>query len=214
MPFVQKIENTDGKIGIWQLDETPEQLLPLLTLSEVEKNQYTQLRTEKRQKEFLATRILLSALENRKPEINYTATGKPFLSGEKQNISISHSADYAVIFLSEKKVGIDIEQCSRNIDRVADRFLNENEKALIAKLDNAQFAKVLFWAAKEAVFKCTDTQGISFSEQILIDTFIPGREGSFTAHLIQAGHKNKYQLQYFTFENNILVYCVEKENQL
>lgn len=214
MPFIRKIENSAGQIAIWQLTENSEQLRLLATLSEQEKNHYLQFKAENRKKEFLATRILLSTLGKRKQEIGYSASGKPFLSGEKSNISISHSADYAVVFLSQKKIGIDIEQCNRNINRVAGRFLSKKEKALIEKLDNQQFAKVLLWAAKEAIFKCTDEQGISFSEQILIDTFVPGREGSFTAKLLLPERSFKYFLQYFILENNVLVYCVEQEIQV
>jgi len=212
MPFIRKIENPDGKIALWQFTETPEQLLSLVNLSENEETQYQQIKAENRRKEFLAPRILLSALETEKQEISYTSYGKPFLSEGKTNISISHSANYAVVFLSEKKIGIDVEQCDRNIHRIANRFLNDKEKALIEKLDNRQFAMVLFWAAKEAIFKCTDAHGISFSDQILIDTFVPGREGSFTATLLLPERNLKYLLYYFTLENNVLVYCVEQEN--
>ncbi|MCK3682928.1 4'-phosphopantetheinyl transferase superfamily protein [Maribellus sp. YY47] len=211
MPFIRTIENKDGKIGIWQLAETPEILLSRLALSEDETTQYSQLKAEKRQKEFLTTRILLSALKNGKQEICYTSLGKPYLPEEITNISISHSANYAVVFLSDKKIGIDIEQCDRNMNRVADRFLSQKEKALIEKLDNPQFARVLFWAAKEAIFKCTDAHGINFREQILIDTFVPGREGSFTATLQLTERNYKYLLYYFPLENNVLVYCVEQE---
>ncbi|RIJ48257.1 hypothetical protein D1614_11035 [Maribellus luteus] len=214
MPFVRKIENADGKIGIWKLTETPEQLLLLRSLSENEEKQYQRIKAESRKKEFLATRILLSALEKEKTEIHYAPSGKPFLPGEKHEISISHSADHAVVFLSGKKTGVDIEKCDRNMDRVAKRFLSNKEKALIEKLDNRQFAKVLFWAAKEAIFKCSPAEGIQFNEQILIDTFIPGRQGGFTAQLLLPHQTTPYLLHYHTLGNNVLVYCVEQENQM
>ena len=215
MPFVRKIENADGKIGIWKLTETPEQLLRLRSLSENEETQYQRIKAESRKKEFLATRILLLALEKETTEIHYTPSGKPFLPGEEHEISISHSADYAVVFLSPKKIGVDIENCDRKIDRVAHRFLSEKEKALIGKLDNQQFARVLLWAAKEAIFKCSLAEGIQFNEQILIDTFIPGhREGGFTAQLLLPDQTTRYRMQYFIIENNVLVYCVEQENQM
>ncbi|MFV0267581.1 MAG: 4'-phosphopantetheinyl transferase family protein [Draconibacterium sp.] len=214
MPFVRKIENADGRIGIWKLTETPEQLLRLRSLSENEETQYQCIKAESRKKEFLATRILLSVLEKETTEIHYTPSGKPFLPGEEHKISISHSADYAVVFLSPKKIGVDIENCDRKIDRVAHRFLSEKEKALIGKLDNQQCAKVFLWAAKEAIFKCSLAEGIQFNEQILIDTFIPGREGGFTAQLLLPDQTIRYRSQYFIIENNVLVYCVEQGNQM
>ncbi len=210
MPFYRTIRIPDGNIGIWKLTESPAELLAHSDLSESDFQKLKSFKSVRRQNEFLATRLLLDALSPEKKEIRYTSSGKPWLKNGP-NISISHSVDFAVVFLSEKHIGIDIEQCSRNIEKIADRFLHPMEKAVIAKTDNQKFSTLLFWAAKEAVFKCLNTQGINFKEQIQLEGFVPGRESSFSAEVKANETEIKtYRLRYFTIENNVLAYCVEQ----
>lgn len=210
MPFYRNFRVPDGDIGIWKLTESPDELLDQIDLSESDRQKYKSFKSARRQTEFLATRLLLDALSIEKKEICYTSSGKPWLE-EGPKISISHSADFAAVFLSEKQIGIDIEQCSRNIGKIADRFLHPMEKAVIAKTDNQKFSTLLFWAAKEAVFKCYNTQGINFKEQMQLEGFVPGREGSFTAAVkVDQKETKSYRLRYFTIENNVLAYCVEQ----
>jgi len=212
MPFEEKIHTSVGDIAIWHLDDQVEELLQQSSLSDSEQQKFATFTAERRKKEFLATRILLDTLLETKDEIVYPdSTGRPFLKNSKKNISVSHSLDFAVIIVSFKKVGIDIEQTNRNIDRVATRFLHASEQKFISKQENQQAAKILFWSAKEAVFKCSEFQGIEFNEQILIHPFeLNKTEGEFNASLTYKEQKTDYLLKYRFFKNNIMVYCVEE----
>jgi 4'-phosphopantetheinyl transferase len=214
MPLVSVTHTSDGLFGIWKLTEKPEDLKSGVRLSEDEEERFSRLRAESRRTEFLAVRILLRTLAGQEAELEYSPAGKPILKADQRSISISHSADFATVLISEKKVGIDIEKCTREMDRVAHRFLSEREKAMISGFDNPQFATVLFWAAKEAIFKCHDSEGIRFNEQISIDEFVPGRETGFYASLQLPVQLFRYRLQYQVIENNVMVYCVEIGNQL
>jgi len=210
MPFFKSIENQDGIIGVWKLTETPSELISQINLSAGDYESYQKITAIRRQTEFLATRLLLQKLIGRQAEIRYHENRKPYISGSTEKLSISHSIDFVCIFVSDKTVGIDIEQTSRPIDRVADRFLHADEKEHILSLKNQQVVGLLYWSAKEAVFKCSEIQGISFKNQIIIESFNPELSDKFTARLIFPEKTFQYQLTFESFGNNVLVYCVQQ----
>lgn len=209
MPFFKQIQNEHGTLSIWKLAESSEELLSSLHLPENDRKRLAKITSEKRECEFLSTRMLLQRSFETIPEICYNQWGKPFFANRKENISISHSADFATIFCSNQKIGIDIEVQDRNIERVCKRFLHPEEMAFINTLPNQQLAKIVYWCAKEAIFKCSEIHGIQFNEQIRINPFNPENGTSFTASLSKKGQTTKYQLHTHFIENNVLVYCVE-----
>ncbi len=211
MPFEKTINTPNGIIGIWGLSDSSRELAKQCTLSKADLERFNGFTSERRKKEFLATRILLKKLVPGNHKIIYNKWGKPALRDHSTNISISHSADFACMFISEKKIGIDVEQTTRMIDKIADRFLHRKEREFIAGLPaNQQEAKILFWAAKEAIFKCTSKQAIEFNEQIFIDPFPLNSEGSFNGHLFLDGGTMKFKLHYTFFKDNVMVYCMEQ----
>lgn len=210
MPFEKKINTAVGVIGIWKLNDSSDTLLEQCKLSISDQHKFNKITFERRKREFLASRILIEILLERPQEVSYNNSGKPYLKGTSQNISISHSADFATVFISEKKIGIDVEQTTRNIDRVAPRFLHPDETKFIAKLENQQNAKILFWSAKEAIFKCTEFQGIQFNQQIFVPPFQLKSKGCFNGNLQLNNKTVNYKLHYFFFKNNVIVYCVEQ----
>ena len=76
----------------------------------------------------------------------------------------------------------------------------------IRKLPDKQKVAVLYWSAKEAIFKCAKEDGIQFDKKILIQPFEIKEEGKFAATLNKHTH---FKLWYFFIENNVIVYCVE-----
>lgn len=210
MPFEAIKHTTLGTIGIWMLEEPSVDLIKLCKLSKSDKAKFDGFVAERRKREFLASRILLHKLVNEDAEILYNESGKPALKNSSQHISISHSSDVACVFISEKQIGIDVEQTSRKIDRIATRFLHPKEQDFIAGLQNQQEAKVLFWAAKEAIFKCTEHEGIEFNEQIYICPFPFKDTGSIEGRLKTEQKIVNFKLHYFFLKNNVFVYCVQQ----
>lgn len=209
MPFVKKIETGFGIIGIWKLSDSLNDLISNFQFSEKEKVEFDKRKFDKRKLEYLSTRILLSELLGTKDEIRYQKSGKPELVNSATHISISHSAEFVVIFLSKNKVGIDIENTERDIEKLAFRFLHPKELQDIQTKKNKQLAYTLYWSAKEAIFKCTQKQGIQFNSQIIIPPFNICGNGDFTATCTLGLIKTNYKMAYFFHENNVVVYCVE-----
>jgi len=210
MPFFKNIQNKFGLIAVWKLTENWEELLPLVRLTEADKKRFDLIHSVKRRAEFLSTRILLRRTLGEHESIDYTSIGKPVLQNSQKHISISHSADFACIFIAEQRVGIDIELGKRNIERVADRFLHIEEKKHLAELPDPQLGKITYWSAKEAIFKCSDAHGIRFNEQIRVQNFSPENNAEFLAKLLLPGHTSVYRLKTHLFENNVMVFCVEQ----
>lgn len=214
MPFIKKIEVEKGIIGIWELTDTINSLISAFQFSDIEKEEFKKFSLKKRQSEYLASRLLLLQLLGKKTEIIYHESGRPQIKNSTINISISHSANLVAIFISEDSVGIDVEISDRNIDKVVGRFLNPKELEWIEQSGNPKFLKMLFWCAKEAIYKCACQSGIQFDTQILIQPFDFANSDFFEGKVIFQDSVANYNLRHFQFKNNIVVYCVEVKNSL
>lgn len=211
MGFAKKIELREGIIGIWEISEEAGFLASQFNFSEVEKKEFENISADRRKREFIIVRMLLEELLNRKPDILYDASGRPSLKHSGFNLSISHSQDLVVVFLSHWKIGIDAENAGRKIENVAHRFLNESEKKFVKDSSNQQKTMILLWCAKEAIFKCSEKQGIDFCENILVPAFSIESESVFTAVKSMQNKNTFYRLQHFIYKNNVVVFCVEEE---
>lgn len=213
MPIAKKIETEAGILGIWEISETSDSLLKEYQFSSKEKEEFEKIKAEKRRIEYIASRLLVQNLLNVKNEIIYEATGKPILKNQAFNISISHSANLVAVLISKKNIGVDVELCNRNIDKVAKRFLSNEEFRTVENSNNPQIAKIIYWGAKESIFKCSDYNGVHFYKQILISPFPIGDEGIFDGKLISGTDTEYFKLWYFTFQNNMVVFCVEDKTK-
>lgn len=209
MPFSKKIETPEGVIGIWELAaDNSSELEAGFQFSDSEKVTFESLKIEKRKKEFLAVRLLLKEILGQKAKIIYDESGKPKIKNSKLNISISHSTQLAVVFLSEKNIGIDAENITRNIKTVVDRFLSEKEKVQTSNAPDTQTAQIIYWSAKEAIFKCTRETNILFNSEILIQP--AAKPGDLHGHVFKNKRTEHFYLRYFFHQNNVVVYCVEQ----
>jgi phosphopantetheinyl transferase len=138
-------------------------------LSKEEIEHYTNFKSEKRKREFLSIRILLSTYLNTKTEIKYR-NEKPYIKG--MYISISHKDNEILIGLNKNnEIGIDIEKSQTTLDKIIDKFCNEKDLHLnntFFKTKNKVEALTKLWAAKEATFKCLTNQTNVFIKNITI----------------------------------------------
>jgi len=127
------------------------------------------IRKEKKSREyFLAVRKLLKN-EDSELTIEYDLKGKPFLNNQK-GISISHSNEMVAIGISnETHFGIDIQYKTDKIFKIKSKFLSKKESKFLGKTDNMEFL-IKIWSAKESIFKALGKEGVSFSNDLEIDT--------------------------------------------
>ena len=190
MGIIKKYTENNCQIAIWDLNESLTELLKLGARFDS-----SNFKTEKRKKYFLVSRILLNELEPNQ-QISYNSNGAPEISNGN-HISISHSKNLVVIIISNKKVGLDIEQISEKALRLAAKFISAKNQSNLTK-EKA----TLIWCCKEAIFKWHQKGGIDFIKDIIIPEFTVKEKGIITLQF-----KNKeLNLNYQKINNQYLVY--------
>ncbi|MDO4757574.1 MAG: 4'-phosphopantetheinyl transferase superfamily protein [Parabacteroides sp.] len=91
--------------------------------------------------------------------------GKPYVHGKSAiYYNISHSGDYIVCALSNREVGVDIQQMGKEKPLLAERFFHPNEVLKLNQTSPEDRRALFFryWSAKESYLKYTGT-GLSGS---------------------------------------------------
>lgn len=208
MSLIERISVKNAEIGIWRIEETVEELVSNIDLSEDDINQLKSFTNEKRKREFLAIRHLLKTVAGNYERIAYNNVGHPLLCHSNQQISISHSSSLAALIISENSVGIDVEEITRNVEKVSGRFLSPEELRWTENTKNKHFVRLICWCAKEAIYKLIKESEVDFSEHIRIFPFDPERNCDFEAEFIKDRKSTKLNLSYKVTENNVVVWSV------
>ncbi len=207
MPLLKQINIDDGLLLLWKIDESLNELM-MMASEATQHPVFKKITHQKRQKEWLAVRLLLQEIGCRSSEISYLENGQPqIVHPEFQQISISHSSQMAGIYLHHSvNVGLDIENSSRDFRRIEEKYLSPDEIQLANSINNGHG---LFWCIKEAVYKAAGIPGISFAEQIKIRL---NSQNQFEAELTD-GIRNFFKINYFEFEGQLIVCLLEKERK-
>ena len=205
MPLFKTITQAEGLIGVWQLSESLNELLPHFSDQELEDLTYLQYTHEKRKIEWLATRSLIKLLIGADFTISYAESGKPILNHARyKNISISHSRYFAAVYIHEKlQVGLDIEDSTRNYNTIEKRYLSDEE---LIQTRRDPMLQCLYWCAKEAIFKLVTDHDIEFRNQIHISPFNPEIEDRFQVKFKSEKADSIHELQFQVFDGHCLVW--------
>ena len=174
-----------------------------------------------RQTETFAVYSLLKEMTGRDNLIiEHEPSGRPFITtfqdeGEKPlgwNIGISHTKGYAAVILSEDDaVSVDIEYRSARIEKIADRFLRNDENDNIKKLGNENgnirtTRLLLYWCAKETVYKYFSDTRLTFQNICVEYTEKDDvKEGCFSCKNIINGET--LDIHYIQNENFVMTWC-------
>ncbi len=204
--YRQQVDD-DTEFAIWKIEEEANELYNQLQLDAGEKAYYERLKVGKRNLHWLGTRVLLRKMLHTDEYIDcrIDAHGKPYLVNLPYHISLSHSFDYAAVMISKSPVGIDIEQVKDKVERIAHKFLREEELAFI---DEATKIPQLYvcWCAKEAVYKCFGQKEVSFADDILLEPFNFEHHGFVDASLQKGSTSIKYEVGYLQYEDYMVGY--------
>ena len=182
MPKYTSLSSRSANIWLWQLTESSEQLLALLPTHLDYASQVQQFRSMQRQREWLATRLLMHDILGDNIGIAYNEHGAPFLvskegyasledirfkPNEKRvfpTLSISHSHQWVAIALGTnlQPIGLDLEVISEKAARVQHKFLSAEEQRLLSPT----FTPTALWCAKEATYKLCNHPGLLFLDQM------------------------------------------------
>ena len=156
---------------IWKITESVSQLLEMVPLSEHELRCFELFKSEQRQRQWLAYRCALMALNGgtHLPVI-YDSVGKPFIENSDFHISVSHSGNYAMAIKSNRRCGVDIEHQSDKAHRVRAKFMSKPEMAFADTVDSELISRFT-WSAKEAMYKAMGVEGVIFAEEMGLSDF-------------------------------------------
>ena len=202
--------NPTTKILIWKITETFDELYSQVILKEKTLSRLQGMKSETHQRAFLSVRKLLQETGHNDLQLHYDEFGKPHLDNEN-HISITHSFDFSAIILSDKNVGIDIEQRREKIIRIADKFVDDSEFTFLNKENLQEYISKLtvIWGIKEAVFKIRNEKGISFKDHIFVAPF-EMNDLKAVALLTFENLNIKFDISFEEIENYTLVYAFEK----
>lgn len=123
----------------------------------------SKISSQKKQDEFIATRIIHHFVFNHDAPILYKDSA-PFFCNT-YSVSVSHSKNHiAIAYSNTHRIGIDLEQESTRIKRVAHKILHpdeENYKRTLLDDDEHDYLNKI-WTAKEACYKACHTNSYSF----------------------------------------------------
>ena len=199
----------DGRLGIWKITESRDELLNMLSAENQKKaHKYlSKVKSKKRELEWLSIRVILQILTNDNKTVKHTTEGQPFLSDNSYQISISHSKDYAVVLLhKEKKVGVDVENHSDRILKIEKRFISVDE---YIDPSNRVLHLILHWCAKETLYKLMNSTNIIFKEHLHIHPFPIHNAGIIQAHESFTSDKTTFDIHYEVNDDFVLTWSIQ-----
>ena len=197
-------------IGFWEITETREILQALLQAATGNQLPVPGFTSVTRQSQWLSSRLLAYTLLAKFTDafipLHTNSNGKPVFANDNYQISITHSRQLVAVILSEqKKVGIDIEIISPKVLRVADKFMAPTESTDAA----GHIEKTLiYWSAKETLYKLYSKRQLIFKEHILIEPFRQKQPGTLNTRITTSDSEETYQVYYEKMNGYILTYCL------
>jgi phosphopantetheinyl transferase len=194
--------------GIWEISEKENDLVDILE-PELITDDFSIISHPTKRQEWLASRCMLKELSKEigldKLKIYKNSFGKPFLLNDTAKISFSHSHNYAVAIINQKKsTGIDIEQINYKVFKISQKFLSQTESNIV---NNNLEELTYYWCAKETLYKVYGNKEIIFKRDLFVDKRFFG-EGLFIGYILKNNIETKIQLRGEKLDNYIIVYVV------
>lgn len=188
---------TEAKVAYWKI-EPGDVLNPKLT--EASQKRLQGMKSLQQRNTFLAVRCLLENYGLSDFDLFYDKNGKPFLKNGK-HISISHSGDWAVLFLGTVEWGIDIEKVSQKALKAQNHFIKDE----VIPIGFESEALTTIWAVKEAIFKISDSRNLNFKTDLHVRPFTIDSVGEGTAFSTYPGWKAEFKFSFERIDEYVLV---------
>lgn len=210
MPLYKTIKpNLHTTIYVWKIEESLKVLSEDTSLTERSENRLLSMKSELHQRGFLSIRHLLKEAGYTDFDLYYNGNGKPHLNNGK-HISITHSFTFSAIAISEKEVGIDIEKNREKIKIIQHKFVNF-ESGFIHKDDDYIQQLTVIWGAKESLYKIYPFGGLTFKNDIDINSFQIADKKT-TGFIKIEGWDKQYDIGFEQLNGFTLVYALEPES--
>ena len=210
MPIYRTYKQGGLTVGVWKVEESVEQLRSMFQDFSIYEEGFSRFSAESRKREWLAVRVLLKELCGEEKVIAYHSSGKPYLADGSMCVSFSHTRGYVAVALHPSaEVGIDIEQYGTRVQKVASRFIRDDERVSIESGDEI-YGLLLHWSAKETMFKLMEDEAVDFVRHLHILPFTQKENGEFEACEYRSGNNRKFLIHYDTHPDYVLTFaCLE-----
>lgn len=197
------------QLGIWQIEETIEELLEMLPPDQHYREQIKQFTSSVRRREWLASRVLLQEMCGGHKEIGYLESHRPYLKDGSYRLSISHTKGYVAVMLSrDYQVGVDIEYLSGRVRNLRHHFLSYEENKMINPEREVEHLLVC-WCTKETLFKILDKMGVRFSYDLRIQPFTLAYRGTLQAQEMLTPEKHVYTVHYQISKDYVVTCAIQ-----
>ena len=174
MPIIiEKQYSNQSYVAVWHITESHDELQAMLPSAILTDAELADIRHSQKQIEFFCSRLTIKYLAD-KLGIGYLGIkkdeyGKPYLVGSNWHFSLTHTAEYiAVVMHPSRPLGVDMEQPSEKLLRIAHKFLSETERN---DADSDSDKLCIYWSAKEALYKLYGKRKVIFIDNLLIFPF-------------------------------------------
>lgn len=207
MPLYKTIKpNSYTSIFVWKIEESFDELSENTALNERSEKRLLSMRSELHQRGFLSVRHLLKEAGYSDFDLYYNGNGKPHLKDGK-HISITHSFTFSALIVSDVEVGIDIEKNREKIKIIQHKFVNF-ERGFIHKDDDYIEQLTVIWGAKESLYKIYPHGGLTFKNDIDINSFQIADKKT-TGYIKVEGWDKNYDIRFEQIDGFTLVYALE-----
>jgi phosphopantetheinyl transferase len=187
----------NNELLLYQLTESTEMWIQL---AESHSYSFKNNPPNRRDIERFATFLLLKEIQL-EDQLQYNEWGKPQLK-DGRFISISHDKNFVGIIIHEEEVGLDIQTVEERIQRIANKFCNEDELNQFQSTEE----RTAIWCTKEAIFKHFGTD-VPFAESITV-TAINWNSEEILANYTGVHGSRNFTLKLINLNNTFVVYTL------
>ena len=207
MPIFKEIISEQTQILIWKYSDEEEFSADLIS-DEKEFENLKQKSPKRLIEKQMVRQMLRKILPNHK--IRYHENGQPYLEPFDKFVSVSHSFPYAVLAISEKKIGVDIEQVKDRIDKIKLKFLHPKEIDWLGRVESEIEHLTAIWCIKEALFKIHSSKQWSFKEFYVVDEFLLDKFSKIKCKVFDKDREDKFLAHLEKIENYYLAITEEE----
>ena len=202
MPLRVEYKNHIGQgLHLWHISESEQFFKDHTDISDRKWQEVSQWKAGRR-REWLAGRFLIHRYAScTSKDLIIDDFGKPQIPHNGE-ISISHSGDYASIYLDNAPCGVDIQMRKPAITKLRHKYCTDADLETFNEYD-VMDALHLVWCSKEAVYKAYGQKEVDYKRHIRIF-----RDGArLSATMIKDNISLKYELHSRVINNLYLVIC-------
>ena len=207
MPIFKEIISEQTQILIWKYSDEEEFSADLIS-DEKEFENLKQKSPKRLIEKQMVRQMLKKILPNHK--IRYHENGQPYLEPFDKFVSVSHSFPYVVLAISEKKIGVDIEQVKDRIDKIKLKFLHPTEIDWLDRVESGIEHLTAIWCIKEALFKIHSSKQWSFKEFYVVDEFLLDKFSKIKCKVFDKDREDKFLAHLEKIENYYLAITEEE----